>query len=1212
MNANRFLRAFVGAVAVATVAGLPSCVGDRPSRNGVFDENQYLRKSFLVTPGTGGATDPGWFLKATVVQTSTPNPLATAFLFNGAENSADYGGNLVRFIITSDRLQLADMREISEDADIAAQSTRTPAIVNAWPITNVDLKYRINLNGERTNFYEENQELDWQERQWVKLTLDKNDFSDLASLGPFQSLMLNKCTDGANASATLVPGSFLVDEPNNYLQWTLQITLAVRLDDPNCMTQFGSVGTEFVRLGRSTVTANVLVSMVRATPVDPSSYTPLVIAEKDPILHKYGPLHVTNWSRDYQTGLLAARQLVTRFNPNAPIVFYFAPGFPDPMKATWKGIAAQTNAIFKKIGAKARVTFLDYDDATTLGDGKGPARQFGDIRYNFLRWISDLDAGAPGVGTIGATQQQTDLRTGRLLSASINFYNFPLRDFLSQHLQAYMEAVVGYNPSDPTTDLFATPPPDPANPGQFLAASCQSGQTIPLATAALHSNIYAQSTLYQKMAQYMPAPANGSATPGPSDWVFDHVGDPGKTFYQSYFALLPYITYADPALNGFVTPADLGDPPAVRSFTSLLSGETAFQSLVSDIDHGKGGLENATPGAAGMTALFKTIDDFRTKWQAHRDYVYGWKVLPYSNARADTTDLISFNALASRGSRLCVNGAWETQEQWTERIVQSYWDRTMWHEFGHVLGLEHNFMGSVDKASWPTYSAADGATQYGAYTSSVMEYEQAWDGTAWNNGKAGQEGWLPYDQGAIAFNYGNNLSAASAGPVAPTTGGGAPGISGQISATAPWKDPYGWSGQNELQFLYCGPQHERYTPLCREHDVGVTPSEITAAEIESYDWNYRWRNFRNYYKSWDVSSYGGAVADYFSEFRRFLAMSAWDWSPSEITDKLIRIGVAPPSGAPNAGLFYSQLAAEFTSDVGAAAQLIAGFHEAVIQQSTGQRPYVTQYDPYNGDVTQQGVSIDKQTALTNWLGLWPYDNYDPSQANGFYASSLTLGPNQFGQGQSGPTPPPPPAQAWSAASSMLGEKGVWDAYPGYFPAAVALFAHDTQTATFIGDSYPQLRYWVGGHAFSVQAYALAYFQNIAFKNPKSSVWAGDPLANAANGGNEGCSSLATCTYNPMLPQQSIVDIGHSNPTTGAFVGPDDRRWVWMYIPDRNVWVFADQDENPSLYFQIYTYNKDLNTSFCDGNNCPIFKELARIEYMIDAYGAFGGDTQEAQ
>src|SRR5208283_2140962 len=112
-----------------------------------------------------------------------------------------------------------------------AQDTRTPSVLNAWPITNVDLKYRVNLDGEKTNFYEENQELDWQVRQWVKLQFDKNDFSDLAPL-PFQTLdVINTCADGADASATLVTDSFNIegdgdsDPSNDYFEFTVQVSM---------------------------------------------------------------------------------------------------------------------------------------------------------------------------------------------------------------------------------------------------------------------------------------------------------------------------------------------------------------------------------------------------------------------------------------------------------------------------------------------------------------------------------------------------------------------------------------------------------------------------------------------------------------------------------------------------------------------------------------------------------------------------------------------------------------------------------------------------------------------------------------------------------------------------------------------------------------------------------------------------------------------------
>ncbi len=68
------------------------CVASRDSRNGVFNENQYLRKDFLIRT-TDGKVDDGWLLKASIVSTSTPNPLGSGvfFVVPGLEN----GGALV-------------------------------------------------------------------------------------------------------------------------------------------------------------------------------------------------------------------------------------------------------------------------------------------------------------------------------------------------------------------------------------------------------------------------------------------------------------------------------------------------------------------------------------------------------------------------------------------------------------------------------------------------------------------------------------------------------------------------------------------------------------------------------------------------------------------------------------------------------------------------------------------------------------------------------------------------------------------------------------------------------------------------------------------------------------------------------------------------------------------------------------------------------------
>src|SRR5579863_1138543 len=103
------LRAFFAAGALAALAVGSGCVADRPSRNGVFNENQYIRKTFLTTDGTHA--DNGWFFNATITATSTPNPLGGGPIFPA--DSSSVGGPLqwVRFVVTSDKLQMVNMKQ---------------------------------------------------------------------------------------------------------------------------------------------------------------------------------------------------------------------------------------------------------------------------------------------------------------------------------------------------------------------------------------------------------------------------------------------------------------------------------------------------------------------------------------------------------------------------------------------------------------------------------------------------------------------------------------------------------------------------------------------------------------------------------------------------------------------------------------------------------------------------------------------------------------------------------------------------------------------------------------------------------------------------------------------------------------------------------------------------------------------------------------------
>ena len=315
---------------------------------------------------------------------------------------------------------------------------------------------------------------------------------------------------------------------------------------------------------------------------------------------------------------------------------------------------------------------------------------------------------------------------------------------------------------------------------------------------------------------------------------------------------------------------------------------------------------------------------------------------------ADTPDAFSFEAVMAKNARHCINGVWETKEQWVQDLIDTYWSQVMWHEFGHSLGLEHNFMASVDGNNFPHYKDGAGNDHIGLYASSVMEYNAAPDRVF------SHPGWAPHDTDAIGWLYGSNgpspgyscngpndkaacptdatcsvntgVTCASstdcAGTAYPTCNtslklcvgsysGACSGISisGQIDAKTPWVDTFGfgaWSWDNtklqwaqtggmvETQYLYCNDFQTKYTPLCRQGDLGRTPSEIIANEIDNYEWTYQWRNFRLYRKIWDNSAYANGPAGVVTDMRRFLSMWAFDWSTSELADSLRRIGITNP------------------------------------------------------------------------------------------------------------------------------------------------------------------------------------------------------------------------------------------------------------------------------------------------------------------------------
>ncbi len=837
--------------------------------------------------------------------------------------------------------------------------------------------------------------------------------------------------------------------------------------------------------------------------------------------------------------MLAANEYVMRFDPTKPIVWYFDKGFPPAYKAVFNGpggIAEQTNAMFTAAGVTAQLSFKEYNedmDPSLPADMQAAGRQFGDVRYNFLRWMSDKDEQSYWAGV---TQFVVDPRTGQTFSGDIVFNDFAIKDYYVQRLDAFLQYMGASN----NINSAAEWPDGPAN--------CKDGDTMPIlpdSRAAWAGNL---DPVPEDAGLSERADLETYGNLAPSDFIrTQNITDTGPGGFQgAYYAILPYEIFADPDMNSFVVREGGAGVYGSDSIWQMRQTEAAFHKLAGDID--KGGCRPTTVQArrASRLPLGSSIPS-RGTWRTTRSSrsrtrcsTRTSRLMPPKRSASRP----SFSATRATASTACGRPRSSGSKPSSTRTGR------------RSSGTSSATCSVSSTTSWarstattsPRTRTARVARTSRSIQNSVMEYNAAPDRVFWH------AGWAPYDRAAITWIYANNAPTTDTPNIA--------SISGQIDATKPWKDQNGFdaTGKIETQFLRCDEHHLTYTPLCRQGDLGTTPSEIIANAIEMYEWEYNWRNFRTYRKYWDESNYADAPAGMTIDMRKFISQWVFDWDQSDLQDVLQRIGYNNPDPNGSNADFYAALTNKFNAEMSQANQLVAAFHKAVVQQGSGERPFATVYDKFYGDVTQQGIILDKLFAVQGWVGMWPTDNYDQNQAGAWLASYSGIGDDSYA------------AVAEDAVDSMVG--GQYDVYPYARPLAVVQFAKDTHDPSFSGRL--DVRDWVGGHVFWRLEDFLAYFQNIAVQN-----------------GYPGCTTtFATCTYDP----RAIPD------PHNEFIAPDKRVWIWAFIPDRGEYVAVLKDRNTASYLIVRNYNDDVVNLLDDG--LTAYGLELPIKYMMDAFTTY--------
>jgi len=259
-----------------------------------------------------------------------------------------------------------------------------------------------------------------------------------------------------------------------------------------------------------------------------------------------------------------------------------------------------------------------------------------------------------------------------------------------------------------------------------------------------------------------------------------------------------------------------------------------------------------------------------------------------------------------------------------EQVIDSILYRTAIHEFGHNLNLRHNFAGSVDAINFPSTRpmlSRTGETikdekglvrNTRALTSSVMDYQSLDDEIEepWDYGN--------YDEAAFAFAY----------------------SSGEKDLTK----------TNKNRFLYCSDEHRGNNVMCNAYDNGSTPSEVALSLIEVYDNSYKYRNYRFGRAYWNTLFYESSRLSDMMSLRKFLSFQ-FETYASDMEKFLSNRNVDNLSIAE-----YRRLIKE---DMAQANLLVATFFDAVIRQSTTERPWENEYDNWSGVLKRQGIAADK-------------------------------------------------------------------------------------------------------------------------------------------------------------------------------------------------------------------------------------------------------------
>ncbi|MDD0853301.1 zinc-dependent metalloprotease [Halobacteriovorax sp. GB3] len=494
---------------------------------------------------------------------------------------------------------------------------------------------------------------------------------------------------------------------------------------------------------------------------------------------------------DFDSQRKERKILLNRWNPernNGELVYHLSDSFNKPenallKKATYDTIEAMNNGL-KKIGSPFTIK---------LEEPSG--KKSGDLRYNMVVLIDDPLAN----GLLGYGPTVTNPQTGEIVQGHVNMYGGVLkamtRSVYESAVDISIDEVNEKKGESVAQVRFAVAPSALGNLPESLAVSNIQTQKVPL-----------PSQIQPLPTKQAPAVASKNAEVASSKMnVHAHSHAlKGKLHNHDHHA------FERRAQERISTTRDM------RLDIAQSMNKEELDDFQKEVQKEQERLNHYAENNAYATEFFQVGGTAKVIYP---------ELLAIADIKNEDGTLKRWNELsASQKSKA------------TDIILVKSYRSTLVHEFGHNLGLRHNFMGSWDKENF--YTKEEAKTELGlddapAY-SSIMDYGFSQFNELNAFGK--------YDLAALRFAYKREVE---------TKDGSIVKVKGAVSDL---EKELKANGQELKSYQYCTDENAGLSSMCNRFDEGTSLVEIANHRIKRYKDYYKYRNFRD--ERLNFSTYG--------------------------------------------------------------------------------------------------------------------------------------------------------------------------------------------------------------------------------------------------------------------------------------------------------------------------------------------------------------------